>query len=87
MLPTYEAILNGDQLQWLGEKPPHTDSVSVYVTILGHEPDGAERGQQMADALGRLADAGGLSAIEDPVRWQRDQRHERPLPGRDAARQ
>jgi len=42
-----------------------------------------ERGTPL-DALKELRKLGGLrDAIPDPVAWQREQRCERPLPGRD----
>jgi hypothetical protein len=37
----------------------------------------------MAAALQALAEAGGLSEIPDPLRWQREQRQDRALPGRE----
>ena len=41
------------------------------------------RGQEMAEALASLADRGTFSTITDPVSWQRDLRHEHPLPTRE----
>jgi hypothetical protein len=35
-------------------------------------------------ALDRIASRGGLAGIEDAASWQREQRLERPLPGRDS---
>jgi hypothetical protein len=37
-----------------------------------------------AEAIDRLRELGGLKdIIPDPVAWQREQREDRPLPGRD----
>ncbi len=47
------------------------------------DPDRAERGKAMADALRAIADRGGAPSIADPVQWQRDIRKDRPLPGRE----
>lgn len=45
--------------------------------------DKTERGQQVAAILQELADLGAFSEIEDPVKWQRNIREDRSLPGRD----
>lgn len=45
--------------------------------------DKTERGQQVAAILQELADLGAFSEIEDPVKWQRNIRADRALPGRD----
>lgn len=82
MLPTYKATLRGNRLEWIGEAPEGDAAVPVHVTLLEQPVPRQERGAQMADALRQLADAGGLSAIPDPVSWQREQRRERALPGR-----
>jgi hypothetical protein len=41
------------------------------------------RRQQLATALKRLCELGTLAGIQDPVQWQREQRQDRPLFGRD----
>jgi hypothetical protein len=86
MLPTYRAVLHGDHLEWEDDVPeqvrgPH--AVSVFVTIVGEAAqDATPQGQRMADALGRLAARGGPSGIGDASDWQREEREDRPLPGR-----
>ena len=46
-------------------------------------PEGTAAGTPL-DALKELRKLGGLRhVIPDPVAWQREQRRERPLPGRD----
>ncbi|MGB8167359.1 MAG: hypothetical protein WCF18_07690 [Chthoniobacteraceae bacterium] len=50
------------------------------------EPAGAdwpERRERALAALRRLAARGGIGSISDPVAWQREQRKDRPLPGRE----
>jgi len=82
---TYKAILRGNRLEWSDERPEGLSperELPVIVTILD-EPDSPSQGARMADALQRLAEAGGVRSIEDPLQWQRDSRRERPLPGRD----
>lgn len=85
MLPTYRAVLHGDRLEWADDVPEHVrgeQRVPVFVTIVG-DPDRSDgqRVAAMADALQRLATRGGLS-IADASTWQREQREDRPLPGR-----
>jgi len=86
MLPTYRAVLRGDHLEWEDEVPEQTANqqrLDVFVTIVSDSlSDGESRGRRMARALEALAQKGGLSTIGDALDWQRDQREERPLPGR-----
>jgi hypothetical protein len=84
MLRTYECILQGDRIRWAGDDGPATDRpLRVHVTVIEDKVEKKQRGQQMADALSKLAEAGAFSGIEDPSAWQRDIRRDRPLPGRD----
>ena len=59
------------------------------VATLQTEPETAMSGTKAKpgtplEALKELRKLGGLSrVIPDPVAWQREQRQERPLPGRD----
>jgi len=89
MLPTYKAILRGNQLEWSGEAPERSEEqpVDVYVTILqknDSSSSAAARGKGMADALEKLASINALSEISDPSAWQREERQDRQLPDRDA---
>ena len=83
----YRALLHGDRLEWLEDAPEsQTDApLRVHVTVLEHEPptEVHERGHAMATILEQLAERRTFSAITDPVRWQRELRQERVLPGRD----
>ena len=48
------------------------------------ENNGQEQQRQNAlAALNRIAARGGISGIDDPAAWQRDQRADRFLPGRE----
>lgn len=83
MLRTYEGILQGDRIRWAGDDVPATDQpLRVHVTVLEDNTEKEKRGQQMTDALSKLAESGAFSGIEDPSAWQRDIRRDRPLPGR-----
>lgn len=60
----------------------------VEVTIVPIDENGNWRnmppnGTALARLLQRFADAGGVKSIEDPLAWQREQRRDRPLPGRE----
>ncbi len=88
MQHTYKAVLRGNQLEWHGDAPRQVEgeqAVEVHVTIL-EEPaaQDANRGQSMAEALEKLAATDALTGIADPLAWEREQRQDRPLPGRDA---
>ena len=88
MMRTYRALLCGNRLEWLGEAPESEidDPLSVQVTILEQESISEEhaRGQAMAALLEKLAKRGIFSDIADPVKWQRELRQDRILPGREA---
>ena len=47
------------------------------------QADDEHRRQLALAALNRIASRGGIAGIEDPVAWQREQRADRPLPGRE----
>jgi hypothetical protein len=84
---TYKALLRGDRLEWLEEAPESQPDapVRVYVIVLEQEafPETHTRGHAMAALLEKLAERHTFSAITDPVRWQRELRQDRGLPGRD----
>jgi len=90
MLQTYKAVLRGDRLEWTGAAPGNIDEVEgveVYVTIVqddGVVPSTVTDGKAMAEALGKLAASGAVLDISDPAAWQRDERQDRVLPGRDS---
>ena len=89
MSQTYEAILNGDRLEWREGAPPDASGpVRVQVTVVGPAPaetpaERAARGKRMADVLRELAKSNPFKDITDPVAWQREVRKDRPLPGRE----
>jgi hypothetical protein len=85
MPQTYRAILDGDRVEWIDSPPTLDGPTPVEITILRTETEEERRarGRRAAEALQALADAGGISSIEDPVAWQREIRRDRPLPGRE----
>ena len=84
---TYRALLHGDRLEWLGEAPEcHTDApLRVQVTLIEQESvsEAQARGAAMAALLEKLAARGTFADMPDPVRWQRELRQDRVLPGRE----
>lgn len=86
----YKAILRGDRLEWRGDGPDVTDTeagIEVLVTPLRSAGPGSARssdGEAMARALSKLAATGSLREVADAAEWQREQRRDRSLPGRDA---
>ena len=92
MLKSYEAIYDDGHLQWLG-KSPRLKHARVMVVIA--ESDEDETHQTIATepqwpALAKdneETDSEILASIAetfgDPVEWQREQRRERHLPGRE----
>jgi len=81
MLRTYEGILEGNRVRWAGEKVHRP--LRVHVTVLEEETEKETQGQKMGDALAKLAESSAFSTVDDPSAWQREVRHDRPLPGRD----
>jgi hypothetical protein len=87
MMHTYRAILRGNHLEWLEEAPEfQTDApLRVHVTVL--EPESPSeihaRGHAMAALLEKLAERRTFSMIPDPIKWQRELRQDRVLPGRE----
>lgn len=59
------------------------DFVEPEPTQSGAPSDDVKRRSEALAALDRIASRGGISGIADPVAWQREQRTERSLPGRE----
>ena len=82
-MKTYEAYVEDGAVTWIGDPPPLSGRVRLRMRIVpepGSEPNGAKLGRLIDDYLART---GGLTTIDDPVAWQREQRIDRPLPGRE----
>lgn len=83
----YKATIHGDTITWEEDVPSAIKkgkSIDVIIT-LRDKP----KSQSKADvhravaALQAIADRGGIKSIPDPVKWQREIRKDRPLPGRE----
>lgn len=88
MQTEYKAILTDDHLEWKGERPNFLLSgkpAEVVVTIpaVSSESSKEEMRRRRVAALERIAAAGGVPEIPDPVAWQREMREDRKLPGRE----
>lgn len=87
MLEKYRATIHGDRIEWDGEAPKdltQAASIKVDVTVVSAKPKLKKpNGKKMAEALAKIAARGGITSIKDPVKWQREVRKDRPLPGRD----
>ena len=85
MKQVFKAILHGDRVEWLDGAPESDGPIQVYVSVTEvKRDDDPEPGQKsMVELFQALADSGAFADIEDPVAWQREQRKDRPLPGRD----
>ncbi len=83
----YDAILCGDTLQWIGERPSESASnepVHVRIITQATPPiSEEERKRQLGAALNALVKSNPFREIHDPVEWQREIRADRALPGRD----
>jgi hypothetical protein len=88
MSQSYQAVLNGNHLEWIGEAPEPHGPTRVEITLLKPEPPESQEARRArrkvaVDALAELAAAGGIASIPDPAAWQREIRQDRPLPGRE----
>ena len=83
MTKTYEAILRGDQIEWGEVRPPQAEAnVRFKVSITFLEP--VHPGEAMAEIMKRISETVDVQALfGDAAEWQREQRKDRPLPGRE----
>ena len=86
MLPTYKAVLRGNELEWVDDKPESGNgngSLRVQVTVLDEPSEVVAKepnGKQLAAILEELARRDTFKGIPDPVAWQRENRKDRPMP-------
>lgn len=92
MLQTYEAVLNGDRIEWSGSGPGPVAAgrpFRVQVTFLDQPMSEAEELERRKRAVAALRALAALPADQrvglptDPVARQREMRKDRPLPGRE----
>jgi len=82
----YKATINGDKITWDDDVPAtlkNGNSVDVIITLRDKPLSQSKANRRRAvAALQAIADRGGIESIPDPVKWQREIRKDRPLPGR-----
>ena len=82
----YKATIHGDKITWDDDVPPtikDRKSVDVIITLRDRPISQSKADARRAvAALQAIADRGGITSIPDPVKWQREIRKDRPLPGR-----
>ena len=85
MKRAYKAVLHNDRVEWLDGAPETDGPLPVSIIISEKDTIGSENkeGKSIVELFQALADMGTFADIEDPVAWQREQRKDRPLPGRD----
>lgn len=86
MMEKYRATIQGDRIEWEGDEPTGLSSsgqITVDVTVVGGSASEKKPDSKRAvAALRKIAERGGIKSIPDPVKWQREIRKDRPLPGR-----
>ena len=85
MNETYQAVLNGNLIEWQGQVPPLHGPMRVEVTFVEDalKVPAPQQKRAMLDALKSLAASGTFNEIEDPIAWQREIRKDRVLPDRE----
>jgi hypothetical protein len=83
-MKTYEAYIDGETVEWVGERPSFAGRAHVLLKVELLSENGEPNGKQLARMIREaVARYGGITSIDDPVEWQRQQREDRPLPGRE----
>lgn len=83
MASTYRAVVDGEHIRWNDRPPIRAGEVEVRVVVVDEASDPTSVTGIVRETLQRLADRGGIGGITDPAAWQRSDRLDRPLPGRD----
>ncbi len=83
----YKVIIRNDRIEWTTEPPAQArggQPIHAQVRLLEEDDiSKKERGLRMAQIMERLAQMQDTGLPEDPVQWQREEREDRPLPGRE----
>ena len=86
MLEKYRATIHGNVVEWDGEEPndlKNRGEITVDVTVISKKARLKKpNGKKMAEALAKLAESGAAKKFGNPLKWQREVRKDRPLPGR-----
>ncbi len=84
MLKSYEAIYDHGRIEWLGVKPNlgRTRVVVVFPDV-ADEVTAEPNGKRFVELAKKLAEIDFADKFGDPVDWQREQRKDRSLSGRE----
>ncbi len=83
MLKSYEAIYDHGRIEWLGINPNFGRTRVVVVFPDADEVTPEPNGKRFVEVAKKLAETGFADKFGDPVAWQREQRKDRPLSGRE----
>ena len=88
MLNTLRAVVEGDHIRWEddpGKLLPSGQAKRALITILDSPEDYStkEVSERRISAIRKLAALNPFREIQDPVEWQRANRVDRDLPGRE----
>ena len=71
MLQTYQAVLIGNRLKWVGDVPEYESKRPIDVQVRFSEeralPRELSRGREMAEILEQLAQSAPFARITDPI--------------------
>jgi len=86
MSDTYQAVLKGNQVEWIDDFPVSAfqeSEIEVLITVLYNRKiqsdSEAGQGERMAQCLEKIAETGGVKGISDPLEWQREIRKDRTV--------
>lgn len=86
MSKVYDVIIRNDRIEWTSEPPVQASGgqpVHAQVRLLDEDAiSKKERGLRMAQIMEQLAQMQDTGLPEDPAQWEREEREDRPLPGR-----
>lgn len=87
MAEKYRATIHGNTIEWEGDEPSELQknseiTVEVSVVAIPRSKQQQMNSKKAVAALERIASRGGVKSIPDPVKWQREIRKDRRLPGR-----
>lgn len=83
MLKSYEAIYDHGRIEWLGVNPNSERTRVVVVFPDADEVAPEPNGKRFVELAKKLAETGFADKFGDPVAWQREQRKDRSLLGRE----
>jgi hypothetical protein len=86
MPDTYQAVLKGNQVEWIDDFPISAfqeSEIEVLITVLYNRKIQSDsetgQGERMAECLEKIAETGGVKGISDPLEWQREIRKDRTV--------